>query len=176
MEQKLRELERQAHWQLQRLRRIRPSQNMMPEGVTPTEMLALKVTTLIIDEGHVPRPGILAEHMHITKPALSQILRSLEDKGYIARQRDKQDSRSVILGVTELGKQKMAEGEAMRVADAHRLAEFIGVKDMETFVYLLDRFATYLEENGEVVDESHHHHHHGPHPFFCKGSEDENEE
>ena len=151
METTLRDLEREASWQLQRLSRIRPSQDMMPEGITPSEMLALKIASDFLERGEIPRPGVLASHMHVTKPALSQTLRSLEEKGLVLRQRDKRDSRSVLLEVTELGRAKLAEADAMRTEDAHRLVEYIGVQDMAYLVALLDKVATFMEARGAVA-------------------------
>lgn len=152
MESQLTTLEQKAYWHLQRLRRVRPSQDMMPEGVTPGEMLALKITADFIDQGEFPRPGMLAARMRVTKSALSQTLRPLEDKGLITRSRDKQDSRAVLLELTDRGRDVIAEAEAKRIADTHQLVEYIGVEDMEHLVVLLDKVASYMEAHGDIVE------------------------
>ena len=158
MDSQLRELGKKAYWQIQRLRRIRPSQNMMPEGVTPSEVLALKIASHHVEEGRALRPGMLADRMRMTKPALSQLLRSLEGKGLIERQRDKQDSRAVLLKVTESGYAKLAEAEALRLEDTRRLVEYLGEEDMALLVALLEKVSTYMEENGNLAPEEERHH------------------
>jgi len=52
-------------------------------------------------------PGIgasaLAEHLGMNRPAMSQALKSLEERGWISRRRDLGDGRSVQLRLTESG-------------------------------------------------------------------------
>ncbi|WP_320128358.1 MarR family transcriptional regulator [uncultured Sphaerochaeta sp.] len=46
----------------------------------------------------------MQNHPHFTKPAVSQMLNSLEKKGYIGREIDKNDRRKIVVTLTEEGK------------------------------------------------------------------------
>lgn len=68
------------------------------------------------------RPGELAEDMLISKQALNDLLRDVEDRGYIVREIDPVDGRARIIRLTEQGRK--LEAVILRAArDAERRLE-----------------------------------------------------
>jgi DNA-binding MarR family transcriptional regulator len=53
----------------------------------------------------------MKEHPHFTKPAVSQMLNSLEKKGYIHREIDKKDRRKIVVTLTEDGEAVLKQGK-----------------------------------------------------------------
>jgi DNA-binding MarR family transcriptional regulator len=53
----------------------------------------------------------MKEHPHFTKPAVSQMLNSLEKKGYIHRDIDKKDRRKIVVTLTEKGEVVLKQGK-----------------------------------------------------------------
>lgn len=60
-----------------------------PKGITPAEMYAIMAVSRLEGEGRKVRPGDIAKCGQATPSAVSQTLKSLEEKGLITRQRDK---------------------------------------------------------------------------------------
>jgi DNA-binding MarR family transcriptional regulator len=55
------------------------------------------------------RVGVLAERAGMIVPALSRLLRSLTQSGYVMRERDPEDGRAYIVELTELGTEVVTE-------------------------------------------------------------------
>ena len=75
-----------------------------PEGITSAEMYTIMAVSRLEGEGRSVRSGDIAKCGHATPSAVSQILKSLEEKGLITRQRDKGDSRAVTVHLTKDGR------------------------------------------------------------------------
>ncbi len=94
----------------------------------------------------------LAEHLHILPPAVSRILRRLEEKGFISRNIDPADRRNIFVTVTEAG-EACWQGTADRLEHfTNRLFLEMGEEDLWELVALLERLAdlsqTILQEEG----------------------------
>ena len=50
-------------------------------------------------------------HLHITKPAVSQMLNSLEKKAYIRREIDKEDRRKISITITPQGREALRQAK-----------------------------------------------------------------
>ena len=148
MNDEISQLQMQLQEQMRRLRRSKPSDNMVPEGVTSSEMLALMLIGKPLHHEGPVRPGFVASHMHVTKSALSQLLKSLENKGLISRSRDVQDSRAVLLETTPRGMELIEQADAMRKRDMEELLTYLGADDLRTLVALMGRVADYMEARG----------------------------
>ena len=88
----------------------------------------------------------LAGHMQVRPPAVSRMLRGLEERGLIRREVDPADRRNVRVSLTERGGevwQREAEGY-QRAMD--RVIDRMGPENMETLLDLLDRLAAAMEE------------------------------
>jgi DNA-binding MarR family transcriptional regulator len=53
----------------------------------------------------------MKEHPHFTKPAVSQMLNSLEKKGYVHREIDKNDRRKIVVTLTGNGEAVLKQGK-----------------------------------------------------------------
>jgi DNA-binding MarR family transcriptional regulator len=86
------------------------------------------------------------ETLSVSKAAVSQMLGSLERRGYIRREIDHDNRRKIIITLTEQG--ETAVDEAMKKWNIlmSRIIMRFGEKDTRNFTRLLDRFV-------EVVDE-----------------------
>ncbi len=83
------------------------------------------------------------QHMHhITKPAISQMLNGLENKGYISREMDMQDRRKVSVTLTEKGrdilKRSKEHTDKMMDETISRFGEDNTRKLIELFSQLVD--------------------------------------
>ena len=71
-------------------------------------------TMLLLDCGH-NTIRLLAETIGVSPPVVSGIVDRLEQRELLTRQRDSADRRSVVISLTPLGRQKVAEFQHLAV-------------------------------------------------------------
>ena len=114
-----------------------------PKGVTPAEMSAIMAVSRLEGEGRKVRSGDIAECGHATPSAVSQTLKSLEEKGLITRQRDKGDSRAVTVHLTEDGRAFSARGRELHEQMIDKVLTYLGPEDAEHLVRIVERLADF---------------------------------
>ena len=94
-------------------------------GLSPSHLLVLQ---LLEAEG-ARKAGEIAKELAFSKPTITAILDSLGDRGLIERTRDANDGRSVIVSLTELGRNVLLAVPAS--FQAQFLDRFNGLPDWE---------------------------------------------
>jgi DNA-binding MarR family transcriptional regulator len=84
--------------------KVRFSATLRAEGITYSQMHAL--TALKEHRSMIGKD--LADYMQLTPSSVTQLIESLVQNGYVARQQDEEDRRNVYLHLTESGQQKIA--------------------------------------------------------------------
>lgn len=95
--------------------------------------MAMAFVLLNIDyEGGTPSTA-LGPSMGMEPTSLSRILKSMEDKGFITREKNPEDGRSVIIKLTEFGKEnrEISKGHVYRFND--KIRENVTEEEIETF-------------------------------------------
>jgi DNA-binding MarR family transcriptional regulator len=87
------------------------------------------------------------ETLSVSKAAVSQMLGSLENRGFIQRETNRDNRRKIIITLTKRGRDATDKGQKHMDNLMTRIVERFGEKDARNFVRLLDRFV-------EVVDET----------------------
>lgn len=84
--------------------------------------------------------------LHISKPAVSQVLNNLEKKGYIARSIATGDRRKIMVTLTADGEAEL--DNAMRCQDERmgRVFEQFGEENIRVFIRLVNRLMDILED------------------------------
>lgn len=114
-----------------------------PKGITPAEMYAIMAVSRLEGEGKKVRPGDIAKCGQATPSAVSQTLKSLEEKGLITRQRDKGDSRAVTVHLTKEGRAFSARGRELHEQMIDGVLTYLGSEDAEHFVRIMERLADF---------------------------------
>ena len=114
-----------------------------PEGITPAEMYAIMAVSRLEGEGRKVRSGDIAKCGQATPSAVSQTLKSLEEKGLITRQRDKGDSRAVTVHLTEDGRAFSARGRELHEQMIDKVLTYLGPEDAEHLVRIVERLADF---------------------------------
>ena len=92
------------------------------------------------------RPSELARHLRVTAGNVAQQLRSLEGKKLLARTRDNEDRRAVMIKLTALGEIKLQEVREEFVSEFEHLIAHMGAEDAAQLTRLLTTAAAYLEK------------------------------
>lgn len=91
-------------------------------------------------------PAALAEYLGSTRGTVSQTLITLEKKGYVTRDADVRDRRSIALGLTPLGKHALADDPIRALAAGLAAARTV---DLESLVdSLRDALHIMITRNG----------------------------
>jgi DNA-binding MarR family transcriptional regulator len=88
----------------------------------------------------------LHSNLYMTKPAISQILNSLENKGYVSREIDRSDRRKIAVSLTDKGRVMLeqAKGHTEQMLDT--VISRLGEEDTRQLIRLLDQMADISEE------------------------------
>lgn len=114
-----------------------------PKGITPAEMYAIMAVSSLEGEGRKVRSGDIAKCGQATPSAVSQTLKSLEEKGLITRQRDKGDSRAVTVHLTENGRAFSARGRELHEQMIDEVLTYLGPEDAEHLVRIVERLVDF---------------------------------
>lgn len=90
--------------------------------------------------------GILTEQLHVVPGRMTDILKSLEGKGFIKRYRDEKDRRKVKVCITEEGKSEAKEKRSYISEEYQGLFQILGKKDTEELIRLLKIVLAYPED------------------------------
>lgn len=88
----------------------------------------------------------LVRELEISPPALSRMLRSLEQKGLLERESDREDRRNTCVCLTGQGRQMRENGHRMLVEFARVTVEHMGEAQMRELICLWNRLADVLQE------------------------------
>ena len=92
----------------------------------------------------------LGEKLLLDSGTLTPVLKKLEHKGYITRERSKTDERNLIVRVTDKG--MALEDEALFVPKQMACSLALTKEESETLYALLHKLLAHMEENGPSAD------------------------
>ncbi|MDO5334907.1 MAG: MarR family winged helix-turn-helix transcriptional regulator [Coriobacteriia bacterium] len=179
MDKDLREAYEDLLGAVNKMRTIGHASRYLVEGVTPVEMRALVVILFSRRDEDEVRPSLVAHRLGTTKSALSQILRSLEEKGFIERRRSEKDSRAVVLELTSKGESSLMKLRESCDSEMMALVSHIGLDDLRHLKLTVDKIVEFYESLGESPVGSKSAHLEGeplPHPPFAPCWPDGDEE
>ena len=130
-----------------RFQRRRPVPPTELQQLSHGEAYVLMMVFRSAEEGHTLRPSDIARFACTTPSATSQMLRSLEDRGYVLRERDQADSRSVSVRLTERGQELSHDLTSRRRALFSQLVDEIGEDELRSFLATAHRIVALIESS-----------------------------
>ncbi len=113
--------------------------------LTPSERHLIQCIASATEQHLSVRPADLSERSHFSPSAISPMLKSLEEKGYIARRMGEQDRRVVNIELTPEGAELTKRVSRAIDQQLRGLVAQLGVEDTTAFISLIDRVAAYFE-------------------------------
>ena len=110
-------------------------------GMAPGEFFALDMLERYhdISTGGV-EVSVIREVSHISGPAVSQMLNTLEKKDYIKRVMSEEDRRKILVCLTPKGREILAASKKIFLDTVDRIYDNFGEEDTRKFIELLKRF------------------------------------
>ena len=87
----------------------------------------------------------IAEHVSLTRPRITQIVSSLEARGYVTRTRDGKDRRKVNVELTDEGREAVREQRKNAIEGFSAYYDKLG-DDGEAFLRILHKTIEYFDE------------------------------
>lgn len=91
--------------------------------------------------------GVLTEQLHVVPGRMTDILKSLESKGFIERRRDVEDKRRVNVCITDGGKKQAKKMRGYIREEYQDLFRILGKEDTEELIRLLKIVLAYPGHN-----------------------------
>jgi DNA-binding MarR family transcriptional regulator len=106
--------------------------------------------------GHVcgMKVSEISKCLHVTSPTITQVLKSLEVKGFVERASDPIDRRAVGIALTERGDQVAQEAADAFLSRFEGLIEYLGEESSEQLAALLSEAFRYFSERAATENQS----------------------
>jgi len=95
------------------------------------------------------------DHPHFTKPAVSQILNSLEKKEYVHREIDKNDRRKIVVTLTETGEKALGQAKAYFDDQMDQTITQFGEENTRQLIFLVNRLTEITRHLKECHPQEH---------------------
>ncbi len=138
---------------MQSLHKLKRTQAWYPtlSGISRGEFFMLHRIASLSKQASEEKPGVkiteLSVAAEMSKPAVSQMLNSLEDKEFVERVTTKTDRRVVYVRLTETGKAKLKEHAAEMGRKMDLIIKELGPEDTAQLTRLIDKLRIALEKN-----------------------------
>ena len=122
-----------------------------PFDINPAEMFFMKEIQIRKSSGDSSGNWLssMSEQLHISKAAVSQMLGSLEKKGYIKRETNPDNRREIIVSLTKEGEKRVDETQRLFEEKTDMFIERFGVEDTKELIRLINKMSDVI---GEVMD------------------------
>ena len=104
------------------------------------------VLTWLVRQEEDVHPGDLAEKLSLVPGRMTDILKTLEKKGMIRRERDPEDRRRVLVRITPMGARSVTERREQIRVQYSGLYEALGLDDTVKLIELLHKVNRYFDE------------------------------
>ena len=115
--------------------RRRSARALEPWGVTPHEARALRV----VGQHEPTRLGVVAAHLRIAPRSVTDVVDSLEERGFVRREPDPDDRRAVRVALTARGQSVLGDLDAARAADHEEFFARLSGTDRAELARILTR-------------------------------------
>jgi len=105
------------------------------------------------DQGEGVKVGELVTHMHVTKSAISKMLRILEEKGFIERITDKKDRRNVYVVLSKEGQIAVSRIKVKGEAFTNDIINALGDEDASELIRILNKLYDIVEDKTKKMDD-----------------------
>jgi DNA-binding MarR family transcriptional regulator len=111
-----------------------------------SEFSVLRIIEICTGEGRTATTTEMSRLLHISKPAVSRMLKTFEEKNYIERITDSLNRRSVAVLLTEKGWEVLGSNKTLILGRIERIMDRIGEEDSRHLVILMQRLADVIDD------------------------------
>ncbi|WP_343209795.1 MarR family winged helix-turn-helix transcriptional regulator [Anaerolentibacter hominis] len=138
---------------MRRFRKLNHSAMHMYLHVSQGEFFVLGLLYSFRNKGHAASVSSMADQLEMSMPAVSRILRSLEEKDYIIRSTDRADRRNTFVEMTSRGEKEFAQAFRQVHDYWEGVMKRLGYADTAAFLYLMNRLLEAMQKQLETCEQ-----------------------
>lgn len=116
------------------------------EAAKKDSTMATGFALLSIDPETGTPSTALGPKMGVESTSVSRTLKNMEDKGLIRRERNPKDGRSVLIHLTEFGREMREYSKSVVLTFDNKVKENINPKELETFIKVAETISDMISE------------------------------
>lgn len=137
------------------LRRLIQTRYSLPMGGLPMGEFMMLQRIQRWQEERPEAKGIYVSELnqcaYVSQPAVSRMLRRLEEEGLLERKTDPQDRRTTYVVLTEEGRSLLTACQRQMTELAGRVVDRLGAEELQALVDQLDRLTQAVQEEGQKM-------------------------
>ena len=127
--------------------------NEADDDIRPSEeMFIVKIDMLSKD--NIAKVSDLVNVLRLAPSTVSTILKSLEDNGYVIREKSNDNRREVYVSLTDKGKERLNIAKKLHFEMIDELFSYLGKDDALKLIEILDKTAGFLEYKKKIKEKS----------------------
>ena len=123
------------------------------EQLSKTQEGEVSVLLFIYRYGEPTIPSLISECLSISRARVTAIITTLNEKGLVKFERNKQDSRKLMVSITEFGIQEIKEKLDILDAKLLKMLERLGLEKSQTFVQTICEITNIIEEERKLKND-----------------------
>ncbi len=113
--------------------------------LTPGELMLLNTLKRSFTSGQGIKASELSEKLNVTRSSITQTLGNLEQAGYIIREMDESDRRSIRVKMTEKGEELYIRHAKEMIKMVSELSEYLGKEEVEHLIETFKKVNNFLK-------------------------------
>ena len=139
---------------LEAINKLKKTKHIYPEmgNISHGEFVLMFMISHIVEEKSVSSDELgvkiseLSGHLHMSNPAASKMLSSLEDKGLIERKMGKNDRRVVYAALTPPGNELMQQYKKRFLEMSDLIVDRLGEEETKSLIIIINHLCEILEQ------------------------------
>lgn len=131
------------------------SRDYLYQGISKKEFLEISISDKLYLETvyYMENPKIseIAEKLHHTNTAITNMTKKLEKKGYVKRIKSEVDKREVRVELSKKGNYLFLWKEEMHIITVKEIKEILNPEEFENFKYLLGKISNDFENKLDII-------------------------
>lgn len=123
------------------------------EQLSKTQEGEVSVLLFIYRYGEPTIPSLISECLSISRARVTAIITTLNEKGFVKFERNKQDRRKLMVSITEFGIQEIKEKLDILDAKLLKMLERLGLEKSQTFVQTICEITNIIEEERKLKND-----------------------
>lgn len=123
------------------------------EQLSKTQEGEVSVLLFIYRYGEPTIPSLISECLSISRARVTAIITTLNEKGLVKFERNKQDRRKLMVSITEFGIQEIKEKLDILDAKLLEMLERLGLEKSQTFVQTICEITNIIEEERKLKND-----------------------
>ena len=123
------------------------------DGIKPSEMMLMcQIRNTVSPESEGLKVCEISQALRVTPPTVTQLIKGLEERGFITRTMDPRDRRAVRIRLTAEGEQLITKNSKEIEHSFEGLIQHLGIEQSHQLAELMTKAYEYYEQKGQPYE------------------------